>query len=562
MVKSLGAEGRAQLTVLQGGFSVGHRVTFVAPRTPQRGRGGSRASASASSADASAAGTLRRWLEAKGCWEVSVDGAGTLALQASELKLEGCAADEVAEELPLEEGEVDEKTWRGRQVVSNPELGDLVEIFYRGAWLDASIVALPEAAVAKSTKARAGGSTGSRATGAAGRSRSRSRSRSPRGGVCGGSSSSSSGGGGGGGGSGGGGGGDGLFRVVLLNECQEVSVPVSKLRRKENYLQHRRRLQACAVARIKLKAGTPISDDDVLEVLRVWSFTMNPVRKNVIPEGESWVFSDTMGLVRSRCTGKPVESRLSSDYPDILRLLSAWMRRKCGSKFPGGFPFTSVNLNFGYAAKLHRDGFNVGPSLLTALGDFTGGALGYFPALPPLRRRSVVTKNCFQLIDGKRAHCVEEFQGERFSVVFFSVSSHRKTGDAVRRGLVRKGAVWPTQQSLAKVTSLLKPPRGYTQQRKASPKAAASKRPAAAEGSPPAKSKAGGAKKDAAEEPKPAPVDRYRLLKHPHLALNLQIQHVYTMPVLVRKCKGRIQKITALRRKLMDPETFEPLGPQ
>lgn len=518
MVKSLGAEGRAQLTVLQGGFSVGHRVTFVAPRTPQRGRGGSRASASASSADASGAGTLRRWLEAKGCWEVSVDGAGTLALKASELKLEGCAADEVAEELPLEEGDVDEKTWRGRQVVSNPELGDLVEIFYRGAWLDASIVALPEAAVAKSTKARAG-----------------------------------------------------LFHVVLLNECQEVSVPVSRLRRKENYLQHRRRLQACAVARIKLKAGTPISDDDVLEVLRVWSFTMNPVRKNVIPEGESWVFSDTMGLVRSRCTGKPVESRLSSDYPDILRLLSAWMRRKCGSKFPGGFPFTSVNLNFGYAARLHRDGFNVGPSLLTALGDFTGGALGYFPdddrklgleALPPLRRRSVVTKNCFQLIDGKRAHCVEEFQGERFSVVFFSVSSHRKTGDAVRRGLVRKGAVWPTQQSLAKVTSLLKPPRGYTQQRKASPKAAASKRPAAAEGSPPAKSTAGRAKKDAAEEPKPAPVERYRLLKHPHLALNLQIQHVYTMPVLVRKCKGRIQKITALRRKLMDPETFEPLGPQ
>ncbi len=37
-------------------------------------------------------------------------------------------------------------------------------------------------------------------------------------------------------------------------------------------------------------------------------------------------------------------------------------------------------MNYGFSAKLHRDGNNAGPSLLRALGDVkTGGRLRYFP---------------------------------------------------------------------------------------------------------------------------------------------------------------------------------------
>ena len=58
------------------------------------------------------------------------------------------------------------------------------------------------------------------------------------------------------------------------------------------------------------------------------------------------------------------------------------------------FPFTSISLNYNYAAKLHRDGNNAGPSLTRSLGVFNGGGLFYpvsdvslassFPAMRPL----------------------------------------------------------------------------------------------------------------------------------------------------------------------------------
>ena len=43
-----------------------------------------------------------------------------------------------------------------------------------------------------------------------------------------------------------------------------------------------------------------VSDDDVLSVLRLWYFKQNKTRANVIPEGSTSVFSDNLGLVKTR----------------------------------------------------------------------------------------------------------------------------------------------------------------------------------------------------------------------------------------------------------------------
>merc|ERR1719188_1672083 len=65
-------------------------------------------------------------------------------------------------------------------------------------------------------------------------------------------------------------------------------------------------------------------------------------------------------------------------YPDFFRVLTRWLRDRLPPKYEG-FTFTSMNLNCNYAAKLHRDGNNFGPSMISAFGDFQGGELNYYP---------------------------------------------------------------------------------------------------------------------------------------------------------------------------------------
>ena len=54
----------------------------------------------------------------------------------------------------------------------------------------------------------------------------------------------------------------------------------------------RRRKNAEAHASEILTHGRPVTDADVLEVLRRWRFHKNTARQNVLPEGEEYVFSD------------------------------------------------------------------------------------------------------------------------------------------------------------------------------------------------------------------------------------------------------------------------------
>ena len=55
----------------------------------------------------------------------------------------------------------------------------------------------------------------------------------------------------------------------------------------------RRRKNAEAHASEILRNGRrPVTDVDVLEVLKRWRFNKSTARQNVLPEGEEYVFSD------------------------------------------------------------------------------------------------------------------------------------------------------------------------------------------------------------------------------------------------------------------------------
>mmetsp|Transcript_26075 Transcript_26075/g.77929 ORF Transcript_26075/g.77929 Transcript_26075/m.77929 type:complete len:521 (+) Transcript_26075:75-1637(+) len=234
------------------------------------------------------------------------------------------------------------------------------------------------------------------------------------------------------------------------------------------------RLVAQREARQRLEAaereGRRISDEDVLTTLKAWAFVKNAARSNVIPEGQEWVWSDTLGLIRDRL-GSIHTTPPTKLYPEVVQILVKWLNDRMPSE-AAGFKFTSINLNCNYAARLHRDGNNFGPSFIKAFGDFTGGRLNYWPEddkgtdLEGLPEAKAVhldigcgPEGGLALFNGNSAHSVEAFQGTRYSVVYFTLGCHDRAGQEDRDFLQRLGVSFPSPAE--ERYAILRAPRGY-----------------------------------------------------------------------------------------------------
>jgi len=68
-----------------------------------------------------------------------------------------------------------------------------------------------------------------------------------------------------------------------------------------------------------------------------------------------------------------VTTAVTKRYTEVFHLLYRWMNET--HSFERLFPCTSFNMNYGYAARRHRDANNIGPSVMKAFGDFIGGVL-------------------------------------------------------------------------------------------------------------------------------------------------------------------------------------------
>ena len=215
---------------------------------------------------------------------------------------------------------------------------------------------------------------------------------------------------------------------------------------------------------------THVSDDGVLKVLRLWHFNHNRTRANVMPAGVDSVQSDTLGLVRSR-DGRVLATISTVKFSNVFALLCRWLRDHHPDGLAMSFPFTSISVNFAYAAKIHRDSNNLGPSVTKAFGPFSGGQLLYWrndDAVSSLEKlltlndaRPLDTKRYLVLFDGLRAHAVTPFEGERSSFVFFTANHYDRARPTVVKALVGSGAQWPSYASLKYYAQLIGPPKGY-----------------------------------------------------------------------------------------------------
>jgi len=203
-------------------------------------------------------------------------------------------------------------------------------------------------------------------------------------------------------------------------------------------------LQGCNLADLRARellsetAGRrKIQSNDLLRALETWKFKPNKKRLNVMPTGVCEICSEMLGLVRVRVYSKFVVAARSRTYPNVTKMLTQYFLDNPPAGLPAGqpFPFTTVCLNKNYAAKRHRDRNNVGLSVVRALGDFTGGRLRYWPHddtrcdVSELHDTdSVVTavKDHTLVMNSTQAHAVEDFQGTRYSLVYFTVTNYER----------------------------------------------------------------------------------------------------------------------------------------
>ena len=151
-----------------------------------------------------------------------------------------------------------------------------------------------------------------------------------------------------------------------------------------------------------------------------------------MPIGASYVFSDTVCLIR-RYDGSLTTCSSVGEFPHVIRMSNAWLEDNIvdGNRVV----YTSINLNYNYAARRHRDGNNLGPSIIKFVGDYQGGAVAYWENDVKSRHveelyaeecRLIDIKKDFVTFDGCRAHEVMGFEGERYSCVFSQYLEHTR----------------------------------------------------------------------------------------------------------------------------------------
>ena len=224
-----------------------------------------------------------------------------------------------------------------------------------------------------------------------------------------------------------------------------------------------------------------VCDRHVLETLRLWRFRDNKNRTNVFPPGAKCVPSDTLGATKTK-SGKVWVTKSTIKFPSVFALLAKWMRCHQPASLGTRFPWTSISMNYAYAAALHRDSQNTGASITKSFGQFSGGRLLYFPEddglldprkLPDTDATPIVvdTRENLCLFDAARAHGVQSFRGEHYSIVFYTQQAFSKAPVGSLDRIRELGAHLPDDVSTRYYEALLAPPKGYAGGRQMSIKA-------------------------------------------------------------------------------------------
>ena len=109
------------------------------------------------------------------------------------------------------------------------------------------------------------------------------------------------------------------------------------------------------------------------------------------------------------------DTKLKTDYPQFQELLELFS----SNYLPPDFTWTSVVINKNFQCKKHIDSQNIGESYIVGLGDYSGGDTAVQNANGSVTFHNI-KNNPVGFNGSKLYHWTEAFQGDRYSLVFYS----------------------------------------------------------------------------------------------------------------------------------------------
>ena len=200
--------------------------------------------------------------------------------------------------------------------------------------------------------------------------------------------------------------------IAASDYISKMSEPKNEVKSRHFSVCHQR---ASKVLENRFKTNSLITNEDVLFVLEALPQPKNTRRVGVIPPGQSFVFSQAAGLTTQH-GARPCLSNLCLECPQVIRLLSQFVL-----DYDISFKFTTVTINYNYAAAKHRDiNHENGFARIIALGDFTGGGLNVSTL-----GDDICIRNTWFDFDGTLEHSTNIFEGNRYSLVYFTHLEYR-----------------------------------------------------------------------------------------------------------------------------------------
>ena len=159
--------------------------------------------------------------------------------------------------------------------------------------------------------------------------------------------------------------------------------------------------------------------------------------------------SQAFGLVNRRCL-PPDYSRNNWLRPYLYKLLLDF-----GNQYVD-ISFNSITLNQDYRAEKHYDKHNGGDSFLVAFGDYTGGDLliheGDLSGNHNIRHKPIKTDF------SKVLHSVDKYEGNRYSLVYYTLTSNRMPKDLPKGSIRQEGNKYYFYRGEEKITKGLPHP--------------------------------------------------------------------------------------------------------
>lgn len=150
-----------------------------------------------------------------------------------------------------------------------------------------------------------------------------------------------------------------------------------------------------------------MNSTNILEELRKIKFPTNKSRKN-IGMSTSFCLGDVNYRGQKALNYKTRgESKYNQKFPDLFTECKNYMKENHPK-----FTWTTIQVNKNVYCPPHVDKNNVGPSFIIGLGDYTGGEVN-------IEGKTFDIRNGL-FFSGLDTHWSEPFQGERYSLVFFT----------------------------------------------------------------------------------------------------------------------------------------------